>query len=69
VDPARAVRGEASGGDEAVDMGMMKQVLTPAMEDRKEADLSSEVLGIGGDLEKGFRTGTEQEVVEDLFVH
>ena len=38
------------------------------MEDRKEPDLGSQMFGIGGYLQKGFRTGAEQEVIEDLLV-
>jgi hypothetical protein len=51
-----------------VDVGMMQQILTPGMEYRKEADLRPQMFGIGGYLQKSFRTGAEQEVIEDLLV-
>jgi hypothetical protein len=38
------------------------------MEDREEPNLGSPMFGIGGYLQKGFRTGAEQEVIEDLLV-
>jgi hypothetical protein len=38
------------------------------MQDRKEANVSSQVARIAGHLEQGFRTGAEQEVIEDLLV-
>src|ERR1700756_3356413 len=38
------------------------------MQDRKEADVGSQVSRISGHLKQGFRTGAEQEVIEDLLV-
>ncbi len=38
------------------------------MQDRKEADVGSQVSRISGYLEQGLRTGAEQEVIEDLLV-
>jgi len=38
------------------------------MEDRKEADVGAQVFGIGGYLQKGLRTGLEQELIEGLLV-
>jgi hypothetical protein len=38
------------------------------VQDRKEADVSSQVARIAGYLEEGLRTGAEQEVIEDLLV-
>src|ERR1700723_2790941 len=38
------------------------------MQDRKEADVGPEVARIPGYLLQGFRTGAEQEVIEDLLV-
>jgi hypothetical protein len=38
------------------------------MQDRKEADVGSQVSRISGYLEQGLRTGAEQEVLEDLLV-
>ena len=49
-DPARAVGGEPAAGDDAVDVGVVLEVLPPGVEDGQEADLGPEVLGVGGDL-------------------
>jgi hypothetical protein len=68
MDPAGLIWGQTSGGDHAVDMRMMEQVLTPGMQDGEEADLRSQVFGVGGHLEKSLRTGAEQEVINDLLV-
>ena len=38
------------------------------MEDRKQADVGAQVFGIGGYLQKGLRTGLEQELIEGLLV-
>jgi hypothetical protein len=34
----------------------------------EEPDLGPETSGIAGDLEESFRTGTEQQIIDDLFV-
>ncbi len=49
-------------------VGMVKQVLTPTMEHGEEADLGAEVLGIGGNGLQGFRGGPEQNAIDHLFV-
>jgi hypothetical protein len=43
---------------------MPEQVLSPGVECADDADLSSQVFGIDGDLEQGLRAGGEQQVVE-----
>jgi len=51
-----------------MDVRMSGELLTPGMQDAEEADLYAEVSGIASDFEEGFRTGTEQEIIDDLFV-
>jgi len=68
MDPVCALGGEPSGGDQAVQVRMMKQVLTPGMQDGKESNLGSEVTRIAGDLLQSLGTGADQEVIEDLLV-
>ena len=46
------VRGESAGGNDTVDMGMQKQVLPPGVERADDADLRSQVFGIGGDFKQ-----------------
>jgi hypothetical protein len=38
------------------------------MQDAEETDLCAEVSGIASDLEEGFRTSAEQEMVKDFLV-
>jgi hypothetical protein len=57
--PTTAIERKSAGGNEAVDMGMEKQVLSPGMQDGQEPDLSAQVLGIGGHLEQRFCCGPE----------
>jgi hypothetical protein len=68
MDPAGVIWGQTSGGDQAMDMRMSQQILAPGMQHGEESDLSPQVFGIGGNLQKGLRTGAEQEVIEDLLV-
>jgi hypothetical protein len=51
--PAGPIRGQASGGHHAVDVGMVMKVLAPGVEHGEEPDLGPEVTGIGGHLEQG----------------
>ena len=58
-DPSRAVRRETSARDNAVQMWVMQEILAPRMEYGEEADLGSQMRGIGGDRAKGLRRGAE----------
>ncbi len=51
-----------------MDMGMNFEFLAPGMQHAEEANLCAEVSRMACHFEKGFRTGTEQETVKDLFV-
>src|SRR6516164_7627716 len=51
-----------------MEMRMNSELLTPGMQHTEEADLRAEKSGIAGYFEKGFRTGAEQEIVDDLLV-
>ena len=68
MDPLRTVGGKPSSWDQAVQVGMMKQVLTPGMQDGKESNVGSEMARIPSYLLQGLRTGAEQEVIEDVLV-
>ena len=50
MDPVGAVGGETSGRNDAVEVRMSQQVLSPGMQDRKEANVGSQVARIAGDL-------------------
>src|SRR5258708_6280635 len=44
------------------------EFLAPGMQHAEEANLCAEVSRMASDFEKGFGTGAEQEIVEDLLV-
>jgi hypothetical protein len=46
-----------------MDVGMELKVLAPGVQRRQYADLGSQVLGIGSQLEQGFRGGPHQQAV------
>src|SRR3954447_12806739 len=66
--PARTVRADTAGRNNAVNMRMMLQVLSPRMQDAQKADPSSQILRIGGDLEQRSGACTEKKIVERLLV-
>ena len=49
-------------------MRVLEQRLPPSVEDREEAELCAEMLGIGGDRAQGFGGGVEQDVVDRSLV-
>ena len=51
-----------------MEMGMKKQVLSPAVEYDEEADLSAQMLGIGSDGGQGLGRGSKQNAVNEIFV-
>ncbi len=63
-DPPRGVGREPAAGDDAMDVGVVLEVLPPGVQHGEEADLGPEVLGIGGDLSQGGGGGLEQEAVD-----
>jgi len=58
-DPALMIERQSTGGNDAMDMGMVIQPLRPGMEHAKEANLRTEVFGIAGNLDQGFRTESQ----------
>jgi hypothetical protein len=67
-DPALVIEGEAAGGDHAMNMGMVLQLLIPTMQHAEEADFRAQVSGIARHFEQGFGTGPEQQSVDDFLV-
>ncbi len=66
MDPSTVVGRQSSGGNDAVDMVVAKQVLAPCVQDGEESDLGTEPLWIGGHLEQGLGAGREQQIEESL---
>src|SRR6516165_12499551 len=51
-----------------MNMGMNFELLAPGMQHTEETDLCPKVSRVACDFEKGFRTDTKEEIVEDLLV-
>ena len=55
---------ETAGGNDAVEMRMQSEVLSPGMQNAKKADLGSEVLAVCRNFKHGLRAGAEEQIVE-----
>ncbi len=66
--PVRPVSRDAAAGDDAVDVGMVLEILAPGMLDGKDGDFGTEVPGRGGDLAKGLGRSLEQDAVDEPLV-
>ncbi len=66
--PPRVIRGQAAGGDNAVNMGVMPELLIPCMKDAEETDLGTEMPGIFSYFQKRLGARPEQQTVDDLLV-
>jgi hypothetical protein len=44
------------------------ELLTPGVQHAEEADLCAEMVGIAGNFEQCFCTGSEQQIVDDLLI-
>ena len=64
MNPARVVWIETAGGNDAVEVRMQAQVLSPGMQDAEEADPGSEMPGVGCDFKHGLSGGAEEQIVE-----
>src|SRR6266581_8336365 len=51
-----------------MDMGMESKFLTPGVQHGEEAEFRAEVSGVASDFETSFRTGAEQQIVDDFLV-
>src|ERR1700674_619376 len=51
-----------------MDMGMESELLIPGVQHGEEADFRAEVPRIASDFEQGFRTGAEQQTVDDFLI-
>ena len=67
-DPSISIGRESATGDHAMEVGMMEQVLAPAVKYGEESDLGAEMFGIGGDGAQGLRRGSEENAVDYFLV-
>ena len=68
MNPARVAWIETAGGNDAVEMRMQSEILSSGVQDAEEADLGSEVLGVGRNFEHGLSAGAEEQIVEHPWV-
>src|SRR6516162_8783518 len=68
VDPTGVIGREAAGGYDTVNVRVKIELLAPTVYHAEKTNLRTEVFRVTSDFEKGFRTGAEQEIVEDLFI-
>ena len=68
TNPVSILERETAGGDDAVKMWMVLQVLSPCMQHREKADLRTEMLRVGSNFYKCLRSGAEQKVVHKLLI-
>ena len=66
TDPALLIGGESAARDDAMQMGMVQEILPPGVQDGEEADLGAEVAGIGGNGEQCLRDHPEEHGVDQL---
>jgi len=66
--PVLGIGGEAAGGHQIMDMGMVVEIAGPSLEDTDEAELATDPTGIEGQLLEGRRGSAEQEIVNQLLV-
>lgn len=67
-DPAGAVWTQSTAGDDAMDVGMMLELLPPRVQDEEETDLRAEVLRVGGNRPQRRRRRPKQDAVHRGFV-
>src|SRR5271163_1120161 len=68
MNPAGIAWFETAGGNDAVEMRMQSQVLSPGVQNAEEADLGSEVLGVGRNFKHGLSAGAEEQIVEQPWI-
>jgi hypothetical protein len=66
--PMHVIPRQAAGGHNAVNVGMMLELLIPGVKDTEKADVGTEMLGIGGNFDQCFRAAAEQQTIDHCFV-
>jgi len=67
-DPSAAIRRQSAAGHDAMQVGVVREVLPPGVEHGKEADLGPQMSGIRGDGRQRLGDRAEQDGVDDLLV-
>ena len=66
--PLSVIPRQAARRDDAMNVGMMLQLLIPGVEDAEESDFGAEMLGVGGDVDQRLGAATEQQPVDHFLV-
>ena len=64
MNPARVAWIETACRNDAVEVRMQAQVLSPGVQDAEEADPGSEMPGVGCDFKHGLGGDAEEQIVE-----
>ena len=64
MNPVRVALIEAAGGNDAVEVRMQAQVLSPRMQNAEESDPGSEMPGVSCYFKNGLGAGAEEQIVE-----
>src|SRR5437870_486063 len=56
--PTRAIGSQSTAGNDTMEVGMVKQVLSPGVKNGKETDLRSKVFGVGGNSQHRVGRGS-----------
>ena len=59
---------QPASGNDAMDMGVVTELLIPTVQHTEETNFRAEVSGILSNLQKCLGTGPEQQAIEELFV-
>src|ERR1019366_6747594 len=65
---AGVIARESTGGNHAMDMGMMLEPLIPGVQHAEETDLGAQMSGIASNFEQGCGAGVKEQVVDHPFV-
>ena len=63
--PPLSVRAQAAIGDDAVDMDVLSQILTPGVQHHGDSELAAEPAGIAAELEQGLGGRLEEQPVDE----
>jgi hypothetical protein len=66
--PAAVVRRQTAAGDDAVEVGMVHEVLAPGMENSDHPYFGAEMFGVLGEFREGLGGRAEKQIVEHLRV-
>jgi hypothetical protein len=67
-DPSGAIKRQTASWNDAMQVGMMMQVLPPGVQDTEQAYISSQVLRVASDFEQRCGSGVKEQVIKQSLV-